>query len=327
MGSDEIEIGLANEQIYALVDPFFGEPPGFECSSDQAASFAELSKCRAQAWGRPVWVAAGQRPLIEPHRLPFIVQLEAGDPLLEDLLQQSVAEHAANLDGASSRAYRLGSFIESGMPPELIMQRLERMWSYSHQSLGPRYLRLGDWRVMELLIHLVRPQIISQWLGPFVAWYCLGRSFEWHIVRGVVGGAVLSETDQFRRLRVFEEAAIQGANLRLDDAEHALLLHSESVSLALTHLQQVGVVPEAALFSRLPIACRQAEAYRFRSPQDEASFIANVLVASPGASNERMEKALANYPKSKESLETLLELTGENTEPKVCAPNMRTIKS
>ncbi len=324
MASTETEMDFGIKQLFALVDPFFGEPPAFECSSDQAASFAALSECRTQAWGRPVWLASGERPLIEPHRLPFIVQLELGDPLLEDLQQQAIDEHAAILEGAPGGAYRLGSFIESEMPPELVMQRLERMWSYSHRSLAPRYLRLGDRRVMELLVHLVRPKVIADWLGPLNAWYILGRSFEWHMFKGSTGDALLSEKDNYRRPSLFYEAAFRETNLKLSDAEHRFLLQSEAISLALTRVQQAGVVPDAALFSRLPDVLTKAESHHFRLLQDNAGFIANSLVASSGVAKECMEKALAQYPKSTESLETLLERAVEDVAPKVSASNVRT---
>lgn len=318
------ELDLGYETLYALVDPFFGEPPAFDCSSDQQASFAALSECRTRAWGRPVWVASGDRPLIEPFRLPFIVQLEVGDPLLDDLQQLAINEHAAQLDGVPSAAYRLGSFIQSDMPPELIMQRLEGMWSYSHRSLARRYLRLGDRRVMELLFHVVRPQVVTNWLGPLGGWCILGRSFGWHWVKGAMSDTELSENDSYRRQSVLDEAAGREMNLRLNDAEHGLLLQSEAISLALTRLQQEGVAPDAAIYSRLPDALSKAGTYRFRSPQDSAVFIANTLGASRRVSNECLQKALALYPNSTESLEILLERTVDEMAPHVSMSNVRT---
>lgn len=306
------ELSMECAQFYALVDPFFGEPPGLDCPSARQSTFNELAECRAQAWARPVWVATGQNPLIEPHRLPYIVQLETGDPLLAELDELARDEHQAALDGSTGAMYRLGTLIESSLHPKFVIARLQHMWVYHHRS-PTRYLRIGDRRVMEFLFNIVKRESIVDWLGPIKRWHILGRNFEWLSACGAETEVTLSENDIFIWQSILANTAESKPQLKLDDTEHAMLLQSEAVSLALTQLQQDRTVLDAAVYRRLPPALEETARHRFRSPHDSATFLVRYIADSECAAKQPMQAALALYPKSSETLDSLLMLADGNT--------------
>ncbi|GAA5172345.1 hypothetical protein [Viridibacterium curvum] len=286
---------LQLEQLptYALIDPFFGEPPAWDCITDTAQTFDALADARAAVWERQIWVADSPKPLVSPHRLPYLVELNgARDPLIKQLCEYAQEEQMTSADNVASTEYRLGSFVQTSLPPALLMGRLQTMWAYRFGGAAPRYLRIADRRVMELLCHLLQPESIAAWLGPIARWHVLSRRGVWISASGILDETQFDENESLRRVESLSASALSTARLRPTPAEHLRIASSEAASRALLLWQRAGKVVDDSAHRAVWAGIETARTHSLSSPEDLAEFAWRWMANSNCAVQPPLREAL-----------------------------------
>jgi len=289
---------LAGLSTYALVDPYFGEYPDSGLDVSASTSFSGLARSRSDAWeGRFVQVAESTEPLIDPRRLPYLVYLEgAEDPLLARMIDAAFQEHQAVLTGQFAGIYRVGTLIETSLPPKLLMQRLERMWECTPGIGTVHYVRVADRRVVEALAELVGQESFSRWLGPIARWHILARDFSWKTFRGAVDETTFPEEDCYARHRRLESQALVDTELVLSrESRRCFVGGLQAVSRALTIWQQHGHVPEAGMLARAWQGVKAAAKHGLESPADQAVFAYCWVRHADCAAHPSVAEALRRY--------------------------------
>ena len=298
---------LSGKPLYALIDPYFREPQPIDIDTAEVTSFDELQSVRAAGWGRDVWVPRSEAPLIDPLQLPYLVALDsAGDPWCSQLAQLA-AEEAAEALQSGTAAFTTGTFIESDLAAERLMQRIESMWRQPVNG-ETRYLRIADPRGFEMLSQLIPEAELRHWLGPIHGWHVRARSGRWMRLAGFANDdRIDSEADFYRRGQRLEQAAALSPRLAMNPARVRRLQQGQIVARVLNQLPHNAAVPagahEAAWTaieeaSRLGLAdaddlvayaCRSLANTGFRSSPMHAPAIAAAR-ARPGSLAQALEQ-------------------------------------
>lgn len=190
---------LSGLPLYAVVDPYFGEPPALDIEIQQAQSFEALAALRKTGWqGHEVTVASGSNPVINPRQLPYLVALDgANDPLLAKLLEAAASEYTEAIENDKG-VLRIGALIETAIEPDRLMVRLQRMWCVKLGSQH-RYLRIADPRVFEMLQVLFDEKELQYWLGPIACWHFQGRGSLWQKFDGAASESLIEREEGFYR--------------------------------------------------------------------------------------------------------------------------------
>lgn len=232
---------LHHMPTYLLVDPYFSEPRDLAIDTTYAQTFDELLAMRRQGWqGREIHVATDPNPIIDPRKLPYLIPLQdAQDPLLAQALAMAQQEHSVALETGLG-IHRVATLLETELPADQLMQRLQRMWVL--WLFGkPRYLRIADPRVMEMLPHLLDLSMLHAWLGPIAYWHHLGRNAQWYCLPGAVAEELNpDELWTVRRAAQLQTLAEQAPRLQFTQQETQKLLSHQTLSAALLQLQRHG---------------------------------------------------------------------------------------
>jgi Domain of unknown function (DUF4123) len=230
--------------VYLLVDPYAGDPAPFapDIPDTPIANYDELANLRARAWqGRPVYIYPDAEPLLDALRMPYVVELMPNDPLLDTTLKMAHARYADSLVSASQGGWlapQIGGWLSTTLSPQQLMQRLHSMWTFrAHGGLQDKYLRVGDWRVMQLISSIFSPEATRDFLGPISSWFMPSRNGGLEVLKGWPDS--LSEEQQFASSAISQENLLQGARLRLDRKNLTHLMCSEAINrtLCLWHCQ------------------------------------------------------------------------------------------
>lgn len=233
--------------VYVLIDPFAGEPTPFQPNwpGVPITDYAQLADLRTQAWqGRHVYLHPDLHPVIEPMRLPYVVQCMPGDPLLQESLDMAKSHYRASLAAASNGQWlapQIGAWLITELQPESLMLRLSKLWTLSGGAAQKRYLRIADWRVMQWLPYVLPADQLSDMIGPVAQWYTPARSGGLLSLEGWAND--LSEEDQFQYRQILQDKLLHGTRLDLDIFKRALLNQGEAVNRCLT-LWHAGLQPE-----------------------------------------------------------------------------------
>ncbi len=231
--------------FYALIDPFFVEPIGYELNVDVQVleGLDDLKDLRENAWGkRKICTAQSPVSTVSTPQLPYIVILED----LEDEHLQNILEGAfesrqiknRSVDENFSVLHPFAALIETSLPAELLMERLEAMWTYTGSGTQARYLRLGDMRVMQWLAYILGAPALARWLGPIDNWHILNAQAKWISYQGL---QLLNNADEealFSVNRLLEQEALLHAKVTLDSQQQLMLSLSEAVNRAMAKWQQ-----------------------------------------------------------------------------------------
>lgn len=263
--------------LYALIDPYMGDYPEHGLDLSQCTTFDGLRAIREEAWdGRKVFIAEGDDPVAEVHRLPYIVDLsDADDRLIDALTTAAAEEHEQALAGEVQR-YRIGALIETWMTPIDLVRRLEKMWRYRPNMHNFRYLRIADRRVFEALTYLFEPAAIARWLGPIARWHVFGRNLQWATIAGEadVEGGWYSDSGTGMRRTVDPARALDSASLIVGTRQHWRLYDLETVSRALLDWQTAGRAIDADAYRNAWSGAREAARLGLKNAADKAAFSA-----------------------------------------------------
>lgn len=256
--------------LYALIDPYFGEPAFISAGSnnehDAPRSLAELAAKREQAWDRAVAIDESTEPRLPTTRLPYIVALVgAADAWVPEILAAVARQHREAIATSMTRI-AVGAFIESDLEAQDVMARVSLM---SRQSADgqPRHLRLVSPRVMELLAHVLSATQLAYWLGPLSRWHHVDRSGRWqclHAVPTICDDAIGSGANGAPPVEATGRLAATHAQLRA-------LAQSEVVNRALDKMQASGTpFTRARLERALVLSLDLCVAKRGASIEDRA---------------------------------------------------------
>lgn len=305
------ELALCGHALYVLIDPYFSEPylPGIDPKPIQ--SFDALCRNRESGWQREVYVATGEHPIRDPLKLPYLVALDGhDDEWLPDLLELASGEATRAVEKGSGR-FTVGAFIESDLPAERLMSRLQVMWKLRLAG-EDRYLRLADPRVFEMLAHLLPPQGLRTWLGPIARWHVRSRLGTWVAHLGLADESLIEEESELyersRRLLEFEKAPAQ---FPVGDYERRNRLQfGEVVSLCMTQLQQRGRLHDAeglaAAYEAAWIGARRARDLGLRDSGDCATYAYQSIVVPGFDRSPAFASALQTAQADPGSLQSLL---------------------
>lgn len=261
--------------LYALIDPYLGDYPEHGIDLSQCTTFDSLRAIRREAWNGPeVFLAEGDDPVAEVHRLPYIVDLsDADDSLIDKLTADAIAEHQSALEG-EIQSYRIGALIETWMAPLDLMLRLQKMWRYRPNMHNFRYLRIADRRVFEALTRLFEPVAIAHWLGPIARWHMLDRGMNWSVIPGEADSENHWYDDAGIGMRhsVSSLRALEAATLNIGPKQHWRLYDSEAVSRALLQWQSSGRVVDEDVYRKAWDGARKASRHGMQEPADKAAF-------------------------------------------------------
>ncbi|AKJ30328.1 DUF4123 domain-containing protein [Caldimonas brevitalea] len=292
--------------LYALIDPFLGEPHLLAGASTSATDLDDLQAARRSAWKRAVWVARDPSPRVEADRMPYVVQLEGADDPLVELLVQGAAMEAQQASETSIGKLGIGALIETPLDGQRLMQRIEQMTTVMVRG-RPRYLRLADPRVFELLVHLLSARHLAEWLGPVGRWHLRLRNGTWGCCLGLADDAFLStEAELYGRRQRVEELLTKPARLLLSVEQEARLLDGEAVSLTLAVLQrELADVPDHA-HEAAWTACEQAAAVGLTDLNDRVSYAWRAALGRPVNGTTRGREAIDAAKRNPGSLEERL---------------------
>ncbi len=192
---------LSGLPLYALIDPLLGEPQACDADPEsliRAKTYGDLAALRSSGWRRDVWLADDPEPVVDAVGLPYLVRLSGkGDPKFLELIQaaQTQAELARE---QSPRIFSFGAFIESDSDPNLLMQRLQRMWSF-RVPRPAQYIRLADPSVFEAFMHWLPVDQMRRWLGPIAAWHIYTRQGAWAACLGAAAEQFIDEPEAYQR--------------------------------------------------------------------------------------------------------------------------------
>lgn len=261
--------------LYALIDPYLGDYPEHGIDLSQCTTFDNLRTIRREAWNGPeVFLAEGDDPVAEVHRLPYIVDLsDADDSLIDTLTANAIAEHQSALEGEIQN-YRIGALIETWMAPLDLILRLQQMWRYRPNIHNFRYLRIADRRVFETLVRTFEPAAIAHWLGPIARWHMLDRGMNW----SAVSGEADSENHWYddagigMRRSISSLRALEAATLNIGPKQHWRLYDSEAVSRALLQWQASGRTVNEDAYRKAWDGVQEAARLGLQEPADKAAF-------------------------------------------------------
>ncbi|HSI56888.1 MAG TPA: DUF4123 domain-containing protein [Ideonella sp.] len=264
---------LAGLPLYLLIDPLFGEPPWLGIDAESAHTFDELAGLRSRGWqGRRVVLAQGAEPIIEAHRLPYLVALEGAQDLLFGRIAQAALAEQQEAVATGSGMTHISGLLETSLDATRLMERLQHMWQVAPRGHS-RYLRISDARVFETLCHLFEPHELAPWLGPLAHWHYLARSGHWQRCDGAAAESLITdEAGLCRRTQCLEELASIRPSLHWAPERVMRLDDSRALSLALTRLQQGGVPVTAEHFVRGWDALAQARRAGLRHLEDQVAF-------------------------------------------------------
>jgi len=171
--------------IYALIDPFFGEPP-FIDMSQRPATEADVQAAREAAWQRQVLCAPTSTPPVDWIKLPYLVRMpDESDSWLKPLCALAREQHGQAMATDLTRL-SLGGFIETRKPAARLMAQLHRLWCLPGSSKAGRYLRIASPRVLELLrVDIGEPDLHRYLTGGTddeAVWHFYSREGSWRCI-------------------------------------------------------------------------------------------------------------------------------------------------
>lgn len=281
--------------LYLLIDPFFGEPAALDIDLESVDTFDALASIRQAAWmGRAVELPTAPDPVIEPLSLPYLVTLkDSNDPVLTMALQMARDEREEAL--ASGRGItRIGALLETRLPADRVMDRLQRMWSVSFGGVN-RYLRMSDARVFELLTHLFEAHELRLWLGPIDHWHYLARDGCWQAFDGAVADTLIeSEEALYCRSSRLEQLADSEPRLPWTSERRSRLADSQVLSRALTQLQRLSSYRGGDCHQKGWAAVTQGRHQGLRDPDDLVAYTWRVLLDPGFATNWACKLAIVS---------------------------------
>lgn len=273
---------LCGLPLYALINAYAGEP-SLLGAAIYASSFDELRAKRAEAWGgRPIELAESDQPANDPLRLPYLVALEGPqDPLYAQLLEFAGQEAAAAAESGKG-VFTMGAFIETALPAQRLMLRLQEMWKGRVYG-GKPYLQVADPRGFEMLAGLLGADVVAKWLGPIARWHVRQRDGHWASHLGLADESLIdAEEDFFRRTERLARFEQTPAHAPIDFMQYRRLeRYSVVVSKALTAAQAyTGHLPTHAHATAWE-ALDHALGRRISHPGDLQAYVWRAVV-SPG---------------------------------------------
>jgi hypothetical protein len=290
-------IGLSGLPLFAVIDPFFGEPDMVCVQVDETAPLATLQAARAAAWERPVGQCSTTDLPVDPARLPYLVQFQgASDPLLAPVLALAAQQHEDALESGQTRL-ALGTLIEAELALNTLTTWVEGLCTLRLDGMK-RYLRLGSPRTWELLNTQLDGAAMADALGPIHRWHYRARDGAWATLRGRI--ALMQDSGDeptlYRRPAFMAELLAKPAGFRLPSQARDCLLKGELISQTLDLLQNKGLRPTPALMKQV---CDMAVAQRYeqsRLPLPEQVALCVGALSPPLGADPATNPATAALP-------------------------------
>lgn len=192
---------IAGVPVFLLIDPLFGELLS-DLKFPQDADAASLNAARTANYGRDSHVIVLHERIKLPVALhPYVLALHGPD---DEWLVQSVeaadrdrlAAQAGGLDGAGVSTPCVGGWLQSALLPEKLCMALSQLMYLNAPFLKANYLRLADWRVMDLLRHIKGERHLTQVMHSIQRWMYLNH--QGHVVTfsAATDAAPLTLTDE-----------------------------------------------------------------------------------------------------------------------------------
>lgn len=176
---------MAGVPVFLLIDPLFGELLS-DLKFPRDTDAASLNAVRTAKYGRDsVAVVLHERIHLPVALHPYLLALHSHD---DEWLTQSVeladsdrlAALEGGLDGAGVSTPRIGGWLQSALLPEKLCIALSQLMYLNAPFMKTRYLRLADWRAMDLLRHVVGEVRITQAMRSIQRWVYLNH--QGHVV-------------------------------------------------------------------------------------------------------------------------------------------------
>lgn len=162
--------------LFVLIDPLLGDiHPVDEITTDMAKS--ELEAIRSHVWQRPVHgIDLHENLPIDTAYAPYIVELQGPDDpwairTLEIAQAECLQAYEGGLAGSGTVPRKIGGWLHSSLIGPTLAHVLSQWMRLDTVTRTPaKYLRLGDSRVLDLLVHAAGKDNFANHMGRVTQW-------------------------------------------------------------------------------------------------------------------------------------------------------------